>query len=85
MWQTMAPSRKKRKPPARARYEASHPVASARISRELHDQLRQLKHASGLSMADVLRIGLERAQPVVDHANKQGYIAALGESRAWPM
>ncbi len=77
----MRPRRAKKKspPPSRLRYEASHPVVSVRISRELQDQLDQLKEQSGLSMADILRIGLERAQPIVADAHKRGYCDALGE------
>lgn len=41
-------------PPSRAKYEASHPTVSVRVSRDLYDELKAVAATSGLSMADLL-------------------------------
>ena len=53
---------KRRMPPSRQRYEASHPTITARVSRELYDELQRLRDTAGLSYADVLRVGLDKAK-----------------------
>lgn len=50
--------RKKNKPPARDRYEKSHPVISFRVDKELYDRLKAVKKVEGRSMADILKAGL---------------------------
>ncbi len=50
-------------PPSRVRYEKANPAVTVRISLELRDKLAELKEEHGLSLGDVLRIGLERAKP----------------------
>ena len=48
-----------RQPPARARYEQSHPVVSCRLSRDEHDLLKQrLDDLGGVSFADFLKDAL---------------------------
>jgi predicted DNA-binding protein len=49
----------KYKSPGRARYEQSHPVISARVSKELYDKLKEIKGETGKSFADILKEGLE--------------------------
>jgi len=70
---------KRASPPSRVRHETNHPVASIRIPRELHDKLAEQKETAGLSVADVLKVGLEKALPVVDKAYMKGYGDALGD------
>jgi len=70
---------KKSVPPSRVRYEKANPAVTIRISRELRDELLKLKEEHGLSLGDVLRIGLEKAKPIVDEAYKKGYIDVLGK------
>ncbi len=50
----------KQLPPSRVRYEAANPTVSVRISREFHEELEDLKEMSGLSMADILKAGLDK-------------------------
>ena len=62
----------KRVPPSRLRYESRNPVVSVRISQETKRQLDLLKFESGMSAADVLRIGLDRAKPDMHVADERG-------------
>ena len=66
----MAPRKPHRKniSPSRERYEKTHPVVSIRISRELRDELAEIKDSSGHSVADLLKIGTDRAKPDLDAA-----------------
>ena len=43
--------------PSRKRYEASHPVISARVTKQIYDQLQEARQ-NGQSYGDVLRVGL---------------------------
>jgi len=45
---TTRKAKSKQVPPARARYEASHPTVTVRISRGLQQELEELKITSGL-------------------------------------
>ena len=64
---------RKRVPPSRERYEESHPVISVRVTPEMRERLEFLKSTSGMSAADVLRIGLGLAEPAVDEAFEVGH------------
>ena len=70
-------------PPSRVRYEEANPAVTVRISRGLRDELARLKEEHGLSLGDVLRIGLQKAKPELAAAHqrgmKKGYCDALGE------
>ena len=66
-------------PPSRVKYEAANPAVTVRISRELRDELLELKERAGWSMGDVLRIGLEKAHPAVDEAYMNACIHVLGD------
>jgi hypothetical protein len=59
-------------PPSRVRYEAANPAVTVRIPLELRDELSKLKEEHGLSLGDVLRMGLERAKPQLDAAQQRG-------------
>ena len=63
----------KRVPPARVRYEAANPTVSVRISREFHEELEELKENSGLSIADILRAGLDKLKPDAEQFYLKGY------------
>lgn len=65
-------SAKKSLPPSRVRYEQDNPAVTVRLSRELRDKLAELKEEHGLSLGDVLRIGLELAKPDLDAAYERG-------------
>ena len=70
----MATKNKKPKqvPPSRVRYEEANPTVSVRISREFHEELEDLKEMSDLSMADILKAGLDKLKPDVDQFYDQG-------------
>ena len=67
-------------PPSRRRYEASHPTVSFRVDLDLYAQLKGLKEKANLSVADVLKVGLERCGPLVGEAFHNGFMAALAEA-----
>ena len=67
-------------PPSRKRYEAAHPTASVRGDRDLLNPLKRLKKTAGLSTADVLKIGLDKAQPAVEAAFNEGCEAGFAEA-----
>lgn len=71
----MAADKRKRQrvPPSRQRYEESHPVVSVRIPREMREELQLVNTASGMSVADVLRVGLDKARPAVENAFNLGF------------
>ena len=43
--------------PSRKRYEASHPVISVRVTKQIYDRLQEARQ-NGQSYGDVLRVGL---------------------------
>ena len=43
--------------PSRKRYEASHPVISVRVAKQIYNQLQEARQ-NGQSYGDVLRVGL---------------------------
>ena len=67
-------------PPSRRRYEASHPTVSFRVDLDLYAQLKGLKEKANLSVADVLKVGLERCEPLVGEAFRNGFMPALSEA-----
>ncbi len=74
----MDKGKRKRVPPARERYEEDHPVVSVRISKEMREELRLVTDVSGMSIADVLRVGHDKAKPAVDEAFNEGYYEGYG-------
>jgi len=52
----------------RRRYEATNPVVSVRIPKELYEVLVEFKDSKVLSMADALKIGLETSKPDLEAA-----------------
>ena len=69
-------------PPSRERYERSHPTVSLRVDLDLYAQLKALKEKANLSVADVLKVGLERCEPLVGEAHHTGFMGGLAESYA---
>ena len=67
-------------PPSRRRYEASHPTVSFRVDLDLYAQLKELKEKGNLSVADILKVGLERCEPLVGEAFHNGFMSALSEA-----
>ena len=66
-------SKRRHVPPSRLKYEASHPTISIRVDRELYDELKALKDTTGLSVAQVLKIGREKAQIATDEGYEKGH------------
>ena len=66
-------------PPYRRRYETSHPTVSFRVDLDLY---AGLKEKANLSVADVLKVGLERCEPLVGEAHHTGFMGGLAESYA---
>ena len=67
-------------PPSRPRYEASHPTVSFRVDLDLYGELKALKEKANLSVADILKVGLERCEPLVGEAFHNGFMSALSEA-----
>ena len=67
-------------PPSRKRYQQSHPTVSLRVDLDLYDRLKGLKEQAGLSVADVLRVGLGICKPVVGESFRNGCMSALAEA-----
>jgi len=47
--------KKKQPPPAKIKYDKSHPIISIRVSQDLKKQLDEIKGMSGKSIGDILR------------------------------
>ena len=66
-------------PPSRQRYQQAHPTVSLRVDLDLYAELKRLKEQSGLSVADVLKVGLQKGEPLVGEAFRNGLMSALAE------
>jgi hypothetical protein len=57
------------------RYEASHPTISVRVCRDLYDQLqlKELRDTTGLGMADILKVGMEKVQAAAGDTHDLGF------------
>ena len=66
-------SKKRRTPPSRLRYEASHPTVTVRVSRELYDQLQTLRNEANFSYAEILKTGLDKLEPTAEEAYQRGF------------
>ncbi len=66
-----------RKPPARIRYEESHPTISFRLSKDIYDLLKQrLEDLGGISFADFVKDSLGLLQlkmPDIEEIKEIGY------------
>ena len=60
-------------PPSRARYEKSHPTVTIRVDLELYNELKALKETAGMSLADILKVGLEKSQAAAGDALEKGF------------
>ena len=67
-------------PPSRRRYETSHPTVSFRVDHDLYARLKELKKKANLSVADILKVGMERCGPLVGQAFHNGCMSALAEA-----
>ncbi len=71
----------KQAPPSRVRYEAANPTVSIRISQELKEELSEMKEMSGLSMADILKAGLDKLKADTEEAYDRGYMDGYGVAK----
>ena len=79
------------KPPARIRYEQSHPTVSCRLDKDTHDLLKQrLEDLGGVSFADFVKDALDLLQlkmPDVEEikeiARGEGYNQAVEDYEIW--
>ena len=74
---------------ARKRYEAKTKVVTFRVNHELYDELKKLKAKSGLSFADLVKLGAGIAREEIENKmeeilNLQGRLKRLREEeQAW--
>jgi len=81
----------KHKPPARVRYEQSHPVVSCRVDGDTHELLKQrLEDLGGASFADFVKDSLGLLQPkmpdikrIKEKAWSKGYNQAKENYQIW--
>jgi hypothetical protein len=79
------------KPPARVRYEQSHPVVSCRLSKDEYDLLKQrLDDLGGVSFADfvrdslgILELKMPETREIKEKARIAGYDQAKREHQIW--
>jgi hypothetical protein len=79
------------KPPARIRYEQSHPTMSCRLDRDTGSLLKQrLEDLGGISFADfvknslgLLQLKMPDIEEIKERARKRGYDQALKEYQIW--
>ena len=72
----------KHKPPSRLRYEKTHPTVSVRVNEATYRQLSDPRQRSGISMAEILLVGLERLAPMVGSAFNKGLMHGLSDAYA---
>lgn len=79
------------KPPARVRYEQSHPVVSCRLDRDTYDLLKQrLEDLGGVSFADfvkdslgLLQLKVPAIKEIKETARSKGYAQAEKDWKIW--
>jgi hypothetical protein len=80
-----------RKPPARIRYEQSHPTMSCRLDKDTHDLLKQRhEDLGGVSFADFVKdaLGIQQAkmpdiEEIKEQAGHEGYHQATEDCQIW--
>jgi hypothetical protein len=79
------------KPPARVRYEQSHPTVSCRLSKNEYDLLKQcLDDLGGVSFADfvkdslkILQLRIPETREIKEKARRVGYNQGKKEHQIW--
>ena len=80
-----------RKPPARIRYEQSHPTVSCRLSEDEYDLLKQrLEDLGGVSFADfvkdslgILQLRMPETREIKGKAQSAGYEQGKKDHQIW--
>ena len=74
-------------PPARIRYEQSHPTVSCRLDKDTHDLLKQrLEDLGGVSFADFVKDSLGLLQlkmPDIEAIKDEAYNQATEDCQIW--
>ena len=70
--------KKKQPPPAKIKYDKSHPIISIRVSEDLKEQLDEINEVSGKSVGDILREAVGVQSKSVKNAWNRGYGSAKG-------
>lgn len=65
-------AKKKHQPPAKIKYDSTHPIVSVRVEQELKQQLDEIKKVSGKSVGDILREALKAQAPSTKKAFTAG-------------
>ena len=78
----MANTSGKHKPPSRIRYEKAHPIVSVRVDETTYRQLKGLRQRSGISMVEILLVGLEKLAPMVGSVFNKGLMRGLSDAYA---
>ena len=65
--------------PSRQRYDAKNPVLSIRLTADLRAALDDLRGKGDISIADILRAGLDLMSPPIEEAYTNGFTSALAE------
>jgi len=65
--------KKKQPPPAKLKYDKSHPTISIRVSQDFKEQLDEIKEMSGKSVGDILREAVGIQSKSIKSAWKRGY------------
>ena len=68
--------KKKHQPPAKIKYDKSHPTVSVRVDQELKEKLDEIKEVSGKSVGDILREAVEVQAASAKSAYAKGYTKA---------
>lgn len=79
------------KPPARVRYEESHPTVSCRLSKDEYDLLNQrLEDLGGVSFADfvkdslgLLQLKIPETREIKEKAQRAGYDQGKKDHQIW--
>lgn len=66
-------ARKKHQPPAKIKYDSTHPIVSVRADQKLKEQLDEIKKASGKSVGDILREAVKVQAPSIKEAYTRGW------------
>jgi len=67
--------RRAKQPPAKIRYDQSHPTVSFRVTRELKDRLESCTTAKGMSFADFIKeaLGVRERERSYEDSFRDGY------------
>jgi len=67
--------RRAKQPPAKIRYDQSHPTVSFRVTRELKDRLESYTTAKGMSFADFVKeaLGVRERERTYEDGFRDGY------------